>query len=208
MTPTPSLPEHHLRVFTNQEINELPLRHYEGKVTVVRTEKQLKAALRALEGENLLGFDTETRPVFRKGQGPYPPALVQLAAADHVYLFQISVLSFNDGLKDLLADASVTKTGVSVTDDVKALKDLSAFEEAGFLDLGTLSARLQMKTHGLRNLAANLLGFRISKSAQCSNWARENLSQAQIVYAATDAWISREIYLAFHSLGVIGPDLP
>ncbi|MCM0753872.1 3'-5' exonuclease domain-containing protein 2 [Desulfovibrio aminophilus] len=207
MTPTPSLPEHHLRAFGNEEINVLPLRHYEGGVTVVRTDKQLKAALKALEGEELLGFDTETRPVFRKGQGPYPPALVQLASADHVYLFQISVLTFGDGLKDLLAAPSVIKTGVSVTDDVKALKDLSPFQEAGFLDLGTLSAKLQMKTHGLRNLAANLLGFRISKSAQCSNWARENLSRSQILYAATDAWISREIYLAFRDLGVL-PERP
>ncbi len=208
MTPTVSLPEHHLRVFCNEEINVLPLRHYEGEVTVVRTDKQLKAALKALEGETLLGFDTETRPVFRKGQGPYPPALVQLAAADHVYLFQISQLTFGDGLKDVLADRSVVKTGVSVSDDVKALKDLSPFEEAGFLDLGALSARLQMKTHGLRNLAANLLGFRISKGAQCSNWARETLSPAQIIYAATDAWISREIYLAFRELGALPPEWP
>lgn len=200
---THPLPEHHLRPFCNEEINVLPLRKYEGPVTLVRTDKQLKAALKALESEAILGFDTETRPVFRKGQGPFPPALVQLAAADHVYLFQISLLSFGDGLKDLLAEPSVVKTGVSVTDDVKALRDLSPFEPAGFVDLGTLSARLQMKTHGLRNLAANLLGFRISKNAQCSNWARENLSKQQICYAATDAWVSREIFLAFRTLGVV-----
>lgn len=200
---TQSLPEHHLRPYCNEEINDLPLRKYEGPVTLVRTDRQLKAALKALEGEDILGFDTETRPVFRKGQGPFPPALVQLAASEHVYLFQISLLSFGDGLTGLLADSAVIKTGVSVTDDVKGLRDLSPFEPAGFVDLGTLSARLQMKTHGLRNLAANLLGFRISKSAQCSNWARENLSKQQICYAATDAWVSREIFMAFRTLGAV-----
>ncbi len=200
---TDAIPEEYLRAFTNEEINELPLRRWEGPVVLVRTDKQLKAAIREMEGEPLLGFDTETRPVFKKGQGPYPPALVQLATAECVYLFQLSRLAFDDGLKEILAEPSVTKTGVAVDDDVKALRDLSPFEPAGFLDLGAVSAKLNLKTRGLRNLAANLLGLRISKGAQCSNWAREHLSQQQLIYAATDASISREIYLAMRNLGFL-----
>lgn len=201
---TLQLPERHLKPFSNDDINALPLRRYEGPVHLVTSEKQLQSALRRLRDEPILGFDTETRPTFRKGV-IHDPSLIQLACADCVYLFQLSKLPFQDGLKELFSDAGLVKTGVSVRDDIKDLQKLSPFDDAAVVDLGEISHELNMQTHGLRNLAANLLGFRISKSAQCSNWAKENLSPQQIVYAATDAWVSREIYMAFRTLGVF-PD--
>ena len=197
------LPEELLRAFTKDDINELPLRRYEGEVHVVRSEKQQAQALRELEGEALLGFDTETRPVFKKGKKPGPPALVQLASDACVYLFQVNVLPMSKGLCALLADPDIIKTGVAVRDDVLGLQRLAKFKPAGFLDLSTISAKTGMQTHGLRNLAANLLGFRISKSAQCSNWSKDVLTKQQVIYAATDAWISREIYLAMQGLGLV-----
>jgi ribonuclease D len=200
---TPELPEEYTRAIGSEEINALPLRRFEGEIYLVRTEGQRKAAIKRLRAERVLGFDTETRPTFRKGQPQHPPALVQLAGSDCVYLFQISLLPFSDGLLDLLADVALLKAGVSVRDDLKGLKSLAPFEEAGFLDLGEVARTLKMQTHGLRGLAANLLGFRISKGAQCTNWARTNLSAQQIAYAATDAWVSREIYLAMQRLGVV-----
>ena len=202
--PAAQLPEHHLRTFSNDDINALPLRRYEGPVHLVTTDKQLQSALRRLCDEPILGFDTETRPTFRKGV-VHDPSLIQLACADCVYLFQLSKLPFEDGLRELFSRADRVKTGVSVRDDIKDLQKLSHFQDAAVVDLGEVSHELNMQTHGLRNLAANLLGFRISKSAQCSNWAKENLSPQQIVYAATDAWVSREIYMALKALGVF-PD--
>lgn len=203
MTKAPTIPEQYLRAFTKSEINEMPLRRYEGPIEVIRTEKQRTKALKEMEGETLLGFDTETRPVFKKGRKPGPPALIQLATASSAYIFQIRILPMCNGLCDLLADDSIIKTGVAVRDDIIGLQRLAEFSPAGFIDLSDITAKANMHTHGLRNMAANLLGFRISKSAQCSNWAKDKLTTQQLNYAATDAWVSRELYLALQDLGLI-----
>ncbi|QGY38775.1 3'-5' exonuclease domain-containing protein 2 [Pseudodesulfovibrio cashew] len=203
MTQAASIPEQYLRAFSKDDINEMPLRRYEGPIQVVRTEKQRAQALKEMAGERLLGFDTETRPVFKKGKKPGPPALVQLATAEKAYVFQIRILPMCNGLCDLLADPSVVKTGVAVRDDILGLRRLADFNPAGFVDLSDITSGAKMQTHGLRNMAANLLGFRISKSAQCSNWAKDKLTMQQINYAATDAWVSRELYLALEDLGLI-----
>jgi len=203
MTKVPTIPEQYLKAFTKSEINEMPLRRYEGPIEVIRTEKQRTRALKDIEGEALLGFDTETRPVFKKGKKPGPPSLIQLATASCAYIFQINLLPLCNGLCDLLADESIIKTGVAVRDDILGLQRLAEFTPSGFIDLSDVSTAAKMQTHGLRNMAANLLGFRISKSAQCSNWAKEKLTTQQINYAATDAWVSRELYLALNDLGLI-----
>ena len=204
MTKAPDIPEQYLRAFSKDDINAMPLRRYEGPVVVVRTDKQRNKAIREMEGEPVLGFDTETRPVFKKGKKPGPPSLVQLATADMVYVFQIGVLPMCNGLCDLLAEKRVIKTGVAVRDDILGLQRLAEFTPRGFVDLSEITAGANMQTHGLRNMAANLLGFRISKSAQCSNWAKDRLTPQQVTYAATDAWVSRELYLALNDLGLIG----
>lgn len=196
------IPEEHKRAYSKEEINALPLKRYEGQVHVVRTQKQHDAAIKLLEQETLLGFDTETRPVFKKGRKPNPPSLIQLAGEERVYIFQINILSLKDGLVSLLENKEIIKTGVSVNDDIIGLNKIAPFKAGNFIDLGDVSQKNMMQTHGLRNLAANLLGFRISKSAQCSNWAKDTLTKQQVNYAATDAWVSREIYLAMQGLGL------
>ncbi|UZP67975.1 3'-5' exonuclease domain-containing protein 2 [Desulfovibrio mangrovi] len=198
-----NIPERYKRKITKDEINELPLHRYEGQVELVRTEEELAAAVQRMRQEDLLGFDTETRPTFRKGKINLP-SLVQFACSDIVYLIQLNWLPLTDSIKDLLADASIVKTGVAVRDDIKDLQKLSYFDDAGVLDLGEVARSIGLETHGLRNLAANLLGVRISKGAQCSNWASRELTTQQIQYAATDAWISREIHLCMVSLGFLG----
>lgn len=203
MTQAEQIPDKYLRAFTKADINEMPLRRYEGPIVVVRTEKQRAQALKEIAGESLLGFDTETRPVFKKGKKPGPPSLVQLATSSCAYVFQINLLPLCNGLCDLLADESIIKTGVAVRDDILGLQRLAEFDPASFIDLSDISASAKMQTHGLRNMAANLLGFRISKSAQCSNWAKEKLTPQQVNYAATDAWVSRELYLALDDLGLV-----
>jgi ribonuclease D len=190
------------RKFDGEEINGLPLGGFEGEIRMVSDLRAAAAAVRSLGREKVLGFDTETRPSFKKGK-TYDPSLVQLAGSRRVYIFQLSRLPrFPGGLAGLLADPGIVKAGVSVRDDVLGLKRLHDFTDAGFLDLGDLARKVDIPTHGLRNLAANLLGIRISKSARCTNWARTDLSSKQVRYAATDAWISRELYLAFARLGL------
>ncbi|ABB39185.1 3'-5' exonuclease [Oleidesulfovibrio alaskensis G20] len=197
-----NIPEKYTKKFSKDEINSLPLRRYTGPVTLVRTEDELEAALRALHSEELIGFDTETRPTFRKGKMNLP-SLIQFAARDMVYLIHLGWVAFSEGIQDVLSSPHIVKTGVAVRDDIKDLKKLACFEDAAVVDLGEVARELGMETHGLRNLAANLLEFRISKAAQCSNWSNLELSRQQISYAATDAWVSREIHLRMRELGLV-----
>lgn len=196
------VPEQYCRKLTKDEINEMPLRAYEGPVTLVSGDDEVGPAVQRLRADPLLGFDTETRPSFKKGV-TYPPALLQLATSQEVFIFQLAKITFDDGLMALLSDPGVTKSGVSVRDDVKELKTLAEFPDAGFVDLADVARDCGMQTFGLRNMAANVLGFRISKAMQCSNWAKGKLSRKQIRYAATDAWVSRELHLRLQDLGAL-----
>lgn len=179
---------------TKADINLLPLKKYEGAVEVVDRDERLGEIVRLLLGERLLGFDIEIRPTFRSGDH-FPPALVQLAADAAVYLVQLKKIQDPAPLAALFSSPLTLKAGVAVAGDIAKLHEIIAFDSAGFVDLGNLAAKKGIKASGVRTLAAQLLGLRISKGAQCSNWEKPNLAPAQVAYAATDAWICREIYL-------------
>jgi ribonuclease D len=155
----------------------------------------MSTALLALGSENVLGFDTETRPAFKKGES-YSPSLVQLAASEGVYIFQLRHISSYGPLADILADKKILKAGISVDDDIRKLNNMVTFKPSGFVELASLAAKAGFKNMGLRGLAALLFGFRISKQTQCSRWDVSTLVHSQIAYAATDAWVCREIYFA------------
>ncbi len=180
---------------TREELVQLPLGGFRGPVEVVDSDDAAEAAVSALEGETLLGFDTETKPVFKAGVS-HPPALVQLAGASQVYIFQLLKLRHLDGLVRLFTNASILKAGVALADDLKKLQEVRAFKPAGFVEVGDLARKLGFTQTGLRSLAGLALGFRVSKREQRSNWAKQELTPSQIAYAATDAWVSRELYLA------------
>ena len=188
------------------EINLLPIRSYDGPISVVQDQDGLTKALKALAAERVLGFDTETRPAFKKGER-HAPALLQLAGASAVFVFQLTVLGFPEQLRAVLADSKRIKAGVAHGHDVRTLQELEAFEPAGFIDLGTLAKQAGLKNFGLRGLAAALLGVRISKKSRLSNWAVKRLTPDQITYAATDAWISRELYLRFEKAGLADSEI-
>lgn len=187
--------------FTPEEINTYPLKRWRGPVHLVNGRKKAKAVAANINGESVLGFDTETRPVFKKGM-TNPISLLQLATGDAVYIFQLASTPLFPELTEILSDPEIIKSGVSVRDDILELRKLHEFEPAGFVDLGEVAAEHGLKTRGLRNLAANLLGFRISKGQRCTNWARPDLTPKQIEYAATDAWVGRELYLKMRELGL------
>jgi len=194
------------RRMTRDEINSLPIGSYNGKIRVINSKERLDKALDDLHKENILGFDTETRPNFKKGQNNLP-ALVQLAGENIVYIFQLNKIKFPVRLRKILANGKIIKTGVAVDNDIIQLQRLGTFTADGFIGLASVAKSAGVRNHGLRGLAAVLLGFRISKGAQRSNWASEHLSEKQIRYAATDAWVGREIFLRFQEMGVIYPDL-
>ncbi len=197
--PGPIRPAPENRALSKDEINALPLHRYEGPLFLVKTGAELKQAVRKLKSQRLLGFDTETQPSFKKGTS-HKPSLVQLAADDGVYLFHLGHLPLNDGLLRIFVNPAIIKAGVSTSRDLSELRELQPFEPKNFVNLEDKARALGFKNQGLRGMAAAVLGYRISKQAQTSNWSRKNLTRTQLVYAATDAWISRELYKALEKL--------
>lgn len=180
----------------------LPIRRYQGKVCVVATPQDLDHARADILQENVVGLDTETRPAFRKGE-KHLPCLTQVATGRAVYLFQLSRPEAFPLIAELLAEPRIVKAGVALAHDLRELKQVLPFAERGALDLGVLARRCGLEQTGVRNLAGIFMGWRIPKGARTSNWAAPRLTSQQITYAATDAWICRELFLRFQELGLI-----
>lgn len=183
------------RSISRDDLIQLPIQSFRGPVDVIDNDDAAPAAIEALERETLLGFDTETKPVFKPGIS-YPPALVQLAGEQRAYIFQLQKLKHLDGLVRIFTNPKIIKAGIALADDLKKLQEVRAFKAAGFAEVGDLARKLNITQTGLRSLAGLILGYRVSKREQRSNWARPQLTPSQITYAATDAWVSRELYLA------------
>ena len=196
------LPDALRRTVSKEEINELPVRRYEGPVCLVASAQDAALALEDILRESVVGFDTETRPAFRPGES-YLPCLAQVATAKAVYLFQIQQQDCSSVLRDLLSSEQTTKAGASIAYDLRQLKQVFPFEEKAVVDVGWAAKRHGMEQTGVRNLAALFLGFRIPKGAKTTNWSAKVLTPQQVAYAATDAWACRELYLRFQELGLI-----
>jgi ribonuclease D len=191
-----------VRSISKEDIANLPVRRYEGAVSLVETLRDLEQARADLRQERVIGLDTETRPAFTKGES-HLPCLVQAATAKAVYLFQLSRLDVFPALVELLAKPQIVKTGVGLAFDLRQLKLVFPFTVENVLDLGVVARRRGLAQTGVRNLAGMFLGFRIPKGNRTSNWAAPRLSPQQITYAATDAWACRELYLKFETLGLL-----
>jgi ribonuclease D len=182
---------------TDDELRKLPILQFEGKVTLVDDMQKFRHAIRDMGRPALLGFDTETKPSFKKGRR-HKVSLLQLADDSRAWLFRLSMIGLPPELTDLLADENIIKTGVAIHDDIKALRSLTPFAPGGFVDLQTVVAAHGIKQLGLKKLSAIVLGYSISKSQQVSNWEAPALTEPQQLYAATDAWVCRCIYLALN----------
>ena len=178
---------------------DLPIRRYDGEVCLVSSPEDRARALADIRTEHVVGFDTETRPAFRKGES-YLPCLAQVATARAVYLFQLQQQDFAAELRELLASERIAKAGVALANDLRSLKRLIEFEAKSVVDLDRVARHHGYKQPGVRNLAGLLLGIRIPKGTKTSNWAARQLTPQQILYAATDAWACRELYLRFSQL--------
>ncbi|MEM7391086.1 MAG: 3'-5' exonuclease [Verrucomicrobiota bacterium] len=190
------------RKMTREEIAELPIRKYSGPIHVVQTPENVVKAVEELSREEVIGFDTESRPAFKKEQ-KFLPSLIQLGGSRSVYIFQLEHVPLGEPLLGLLSNPGIIKTGVALGLDISQLNELAPFEAAGFIDLGDQAKASGIQNHGLRGLAGVLLGFRISKQAQRSNWSMKTLKRNQIDYAATDAWVGRELYYKFKEMGYL-----
>lgn len=180
-------------LLTKEEINLLPTILYKGEIMLIRTNEELQRAISELKKSSFLGFDTETRPKFTKG-AMHLPSLIQLASDKKVYLIQLKHVDFTQELVDLLSDENIYKIGVAIHEDYRNLSRICQLQNNGLIDLAKLANQKGLKAQGLRTICANLLGYKVNKGAQCSNWAADTLSHNQIQYAATDAWLGLLLY--------------
>lgn len=190
------------RSISHEQMMALPIARWQGTVHRVEDARALERAAAEIRTESVVGFDTETRPAFRAGE-THPPALAQVATARAVYLFRLLRLDCSPVLAPLLSDPRIVVAGVALADDLRALRRLFEFQASAVVDLGRIAARHGLKQTGVRNLAGIFLGVRIPKGPKTSNWAARRLSPRQTGYAATDAWICRELYLKFAELGLL-----
>jgi ribonuclease D len=178
---------------TEEELAASELSWFKGEIVMVEDIRTFNEVFPRLLGSDLLGFDTETKPNFQKGR-KNKVSLIQLSTGSLAILFRINKIGFPDELIDLLSDPNVIKAGVAVHDDIKFLKGVKKFNPDGFIDLQGFVKDFGIQSSGLKKLAAIILGFRISKRQQVTDWEAEELSEAQQIYAATDAWVCHQIY--------------
>lgn len=178
---------------TREEISVLPQRTFQGEIFYIDTMEKFFNVIDKLEQEPFLGFDTETRPSFKKGK-LYQVSLLQLGTDKNIFLFRLNKIGLPERLAKILASEKIAKIGVAIHDDIVSLRKIREYEPHGFIDLQQYVNNFGIKDNGLKKLVANILGFRISKRQQTSNWEADVLSTAQIEYAATDAWVCFEIY--------------
>jgi ribonuclease D len=178
---------------TVEELAECELSWFKGEIVLVEDIKTFYEVFPKLLGSDLLGFDTETRPTFKKGK-KNTVSLIQLSTEDLACLFRINKIGIPEELTELLSDPSVIKAGVAVHDDIRFLKGVKKFSPGGFVDLQSFVRDYGIQCSGLKKLAGIVLGFRISKRQQVTDWEAEQLTEAQQIYAATDAWVCHQIY--------------
>ena len=181
---------------STEALEQLPLAAFPGLTEVIDTPEKAEEAVALLEKEAVLGFDTETKPCFvaRPHGTKSQPALLQLSNGKAAYLFRLQDIGLPARLADILARPDIAKVGVAVKDDIRGLQSYRKFSPSGFVDLQQLTEEFGVKEKGLKKMTAIILGFRISKGQQLSNWENAQLTPAQQQYAATDAWVCYEIY--------------
>lgn len=176
-----------------EEINRLAVHQFEGEIRVVEDQRTFQEAMSEISSYDLLGFDTETKPAFKKGVN-HKIALLQLSNSHVSWLFRVNKIGIPASLKSLLEDESVLKIGAGLHDDMRRLRQVTTFNPGGFLDLQKYVEAFNIESKGLKKLVAIILGYKISKSQQMSNWEADTLTEQQQRYAATDAWVCLEIY--------------
>ena len=179
-----------------EEISALELASFPGEIVLVDREgEELDKAVRYLKRQQVLGFDTETRPTFSPDQHANGTALLQLSGSGKAFLFRLKTLGLPRPLASILANPSIIKVGAATLDDVRGLQKLTKFSPKGFVDLQNMVWEYGIRDKSVKKMTAIILGVKISKAQQLSNWEAEHLSESQQRYAATDAWVCREMYL-------------
>lgn len=166
---------------------------FPGKIYVVVSPEETERCVDYLLSQHVLGFDTETRPAFKKGTH-FTCSLLQVATDDCCYLFRLNLTGMTPAIIRLLTDKTVTKVGLAWNNDTLSLHELQAFEPGSFIELQDMVNQIGIEDKSLVKIYANLFQERISKAERLSNWERDVLKDSQKMYAAIDAWACVRIY--------------
>ena len=177
-------------------MEKLDFASFPGKIYVIDSVgAEFNRAIAYLRSQNIIGFDTETRPTFSQDQPRYGVALLQLSGPDKAFLFRINKIGMHRRLCNLMASDKIIKVGAAIHDDIRGLQKKHDFQPSSFVDLQKIVCEWGIRDKSVKKMAAIILGFRVSKTQQLSNWEAGVLSESQCRYAATDAWVCREMYL-------------
>jgi ribonuclease D len=179
---------------TKEEVNQLPVIIFEGKITMVDDLSKIHPAIEELRKNAIVGIDTETKPSFTRGTH-HKVSLVQISTLDHCFLFRLNKIDFPASLAEFLADENVKKIGLSLRDDLIGLNKHHKFKPGSCIDIQTIIQSYGVLELGLQKIYAILFGKKISKAQRLTNWENPDLTEQQQRYAATDAWASLQIYL-------------
>ncbi len=181
---------------TVDEIEALEIATFPGEITVVPNSQcdEFDRAIQYLAAQQVIGFDTETKPCFVPKVPRNKMAILQLSGHDKAYIFRLQQVGVPPKLAALLGNPKVLKIGAAVHDDIRGLQEYRRFIPKGFVDLQRIAPTYGIEEKSVRKMAAIILKKRVSKSQQLSNWESSHLSEAQLRYAAVDAWICREMY--------------
>lgn len=176
-----------------ESVNRMRIVRYPGVIHLIETREDALDALAVINQFKVVGFDTETKPNFRKGTCN-GVALIQISTGDVCYLFRVNKIGFIKELRDLFSNPDIQKIGLSIHDDFKMLGRLHQFEATALVDLQKMVKDYGIKDNALQRIYAILFSERISKAQRLSNWEAEVLSPAQMEYAAIDAWATLRIF--------------
>lgn len=179
---------------TKEEVNQMPVVAFDGKITLVDDVSKVQAAIEELRRSEVVGIDTETKPSFTRGMH-HKVSLVQISTTEHCFLFRLNKIPFPQELADYLADENIKKIGLALRDDFNGLIRQRHFKPANFVDLQSIVRNYGILELGLQKVFAVVFGRKISKAQRLTNWENAELTEQQQIYAATDAWASLLIYL-------------
>ncbi len=185
-----------LSTITPEEIERLEQADFKGEISVIDslTDDYIDA-VEYLRSQKILGFDTETKPSFHANEKRNKVALLQLSGDTRAVLFRLTHIGLPAEIISILSDPKIVKVGAAIHDDIKGLQHYKKFEAGGFVDLQILGKFWGITEKSVRKMAAIILNMRVSKSQQLSNWESQELSHAQIQYAAIDAWVCFKMYV-------------
>ncbi|MBB4037127.1 ribonuclease D [Dysgonomonas hofstadii] len=182
-----------VNTISKEQLSVLPQETFSGRIIIIQSEAEAEKACAYLEKYNAIGFDTETRPAFKKGVS-HKIALMQLSTDDTCFLFRLNVIGLPDCLGNILINPAIKKIGLSLKDDFSAIHKRKPIVPSNFIELQSFVKDYGIEDNGLQRIYGILFEKRISKGQRLSNWEADTLSDAQKMYAAIDAWACLKIY--------------